>query len=432
MANITWNKGTVVRLVGLLVLLAGAVFAFAWSPEQPVPEPVTVVRPAKTLVVSSAGRDAGRVYSGVVQASEQVDLSFRVSGPLIELPVAAGQEVAAGDLLAQIDPRDYRSQLARVTGKLEEARARLRAMKAGEREEVIRMRETELAAAEAEAENARIELERLRTLAEQGVVSQSEFDQAQLRSDTANQLRESAEQALRQAREGARPEDIEAQEAVVRGLEAQETDARNALSDTTLRAPFDGVVARRYVENFQDVRATQRIVSLQDVSVVDIVADVPESVVVMARREMVERVTVTFDSLPDRSFDVTYKEMETEADSRTQTYAVTVEMPAPEDVNILPGMAASLNVRLKPEFMEMARGVPVPVSAVFTDPEGRPHVWKLAPDTMTVSLAPVAVDAPSGDQILVTSGLVDDEEIVTAGVHFLSEGMKVRRLENGR
>jgi len=418
------------RIVGAVLVIGALIALLVYEPPKPVVEAPDVIRPAKVMKVESAGRIAARSYSGVVKANEHVELSFRVAGPLIELPVHRGQEVDKGDLIAQIDPRDFKTAVEKATSRLEKARAQLKALKAGEREEVVRMRENQLAAVKADYENAVIETKRYAQLLKDGVVSQSEFDQVKLRADTAQERVGAAEQDLKQAKEGARPEDIEAQEALVHGLEIQKQEAGHRLADTTLRAPFHGVIALQYVENLEDVSAKQPIVSVQDVSEIEVVADVPESVIALVRRENVASTKVEFEAVRGRTFDVDFKEIEAVADARTQTYALTVSMPAPEDVRILPGMAATLTIELKPDAAIVAKGFPVPLSAVFADAEGKPRIWKVDPKKLEVHLVPVEISKPTGNLVLVQKGLEVGDEIVTAGVHFLREGMQIRRLES--
>jgi len=241
-----------------------------------------------------------------------------------------------------------------------------------------------------------------------------------------------SEQNLRKAKEGARPEDIEAQEAAIRGLIARQEAARDALDDTSLRAPFAGRVGRQHAENFQDVQAGQPIVSLQDAARVEIVADLPEALVALAKKDHVKAMTVRFDSVPARTFDVEFSEIETMADERTQTFALTVHMEAPEDVRLLPGMPATLQIQLGAGALAAASTKLIPITAVFSDPEGEPHVWRVDGADLSVHLVPVTIGEPAGDRIVVTQGLEEGDEIVTAGVHFLREGMQVRRLESQR
>ena len=126
------------------------------------------MRPAKTVVVQTAGQTFQRSFTGVVQAQDQVDMAFRVTGPLVQLPVKAGDTVKAGDLLAQIDPRDFRSRVAKISGSLDQARAQLTAMKAGAREEDIRILKNKVSAAQSEFDNAQVEEKRYKNLLDGG------------------------------------------------------------------------------------------------------------------------------------------------------------------------------------------------------------------------------------------------------------------------
>jgi multidrug efflux system membrane fusion protein len=427
----TSRSNLVARVSGLALVVAVAVLLFTCEPKEPDLPTEEVVRPAKTLRIETLDAVTSRRYPGIVRAAELVDLAFRVGGPLIEVPVRRGETVEAGQVIARIDPRDFETRVAGITSRLEEARAALKAMQAGARPEVLRQFEAQVAAAKADLGNAEVELGRMQKLFDEKVISQSDLDGASLRVDVASQKVAAAEEQLREARKGAREEDIEAQEARIRGLEAQRDEAANALADTTLTAPFDGVVARQHAENFQTVRPNEPIVSLQNVDAVEIVADVPESLIAFVRREDVRDMSVRFEAVGDREFPVTFREVEAEADRFTQTYAVSVTMAAPEDVRVLPGMAATLKISLDRDRVGRA-GIPVPIEALFATPEGESRLWRVDPDTMRVAMIPVETGAVVADQVLITRGLDGGEEIVVAGVHFLREGLEVRRLEGDR
>jgi len=432
MAKAKSPANKIARIVGLALVVGACLFVLLWDPPEPKIEKPRIIRPAKLYEVETVAQSVSRSFSGVVKAAKEVDLAFRVSGPLVQLPINRGQEVAEGELIAQIDPRDFQVRLASVTSQLEQAEAQLSAMKTGARTEVIAQLENQLRAAKADYENAQVELKRYEQLLEDGVESQSAVDRRRLRRDTAKETMHAAEQQLAQGKKGARQEDIDAQEASIRGLQAQKRDAENALADTSLKAPFAGRIARQFVENFQEVRAGQAVVSLQDVSNVEIVADVPETLVALATREYIESIHVTFTSVGDRKFEVEFKEMETEADQRTQTYAVTVTMPASDDVRLLKGMPAELHVGLK-GMGGREEGFIVPVTAVFADESGNPHAWVARAASgkegvFDVERKAVKVDKMSGAQILVLEGLEGGDLVVTAGVHFLDDETQVRRL----
>ena len=227
---------------------------------------------------------------------------------------------------------------------------------------------------------------------------------------------------------GARPEEIEAQKAQIRALEASRDAASDQLEYTVLRAPFSGQIARTAVENFQMVQAKQPILSLQDTSKVELVADIPENVAASTTEEKVDKLEASFDFAPGRLFPIEYTEAELEADARTSTYAVTflMDAPDPEDVKILPGMSATVHVTLK-QGASSSVGWLLPADAVFADDGGGSQVWRVGPD-MRVKRTTVRTGELSGDSITVLEGLSAGDTIVTAGVRLLSDGQQVRLL----
>jgi RND family efflux transporter MFP subunit len=206
--------------------------------------------------------------------------------------------------------------------------------------------------------------------------------------------------------------------------------ARKALDDTSLLAPFAGVIADTFVDNFQNVHAMQQVVSLQDVESVEIVVDVPEKRVMQAKgTKGLYRFVATFEYLPGREFEVEVKEFSTEADPATQTYAATFVMPAPEDVLILSGMTATIREYRKEPASTEAVAYAVPIDAVPIDGQGRYYVWQVkdgADGTGTVFRVDVEVGEMVRNDILVTAGLEPGNRIALAGVHLLREGQVVR------
>lgn len=416
----------------LILLCAPALCAFALCVqgcgEKAPPPTEEAARPIKVMVVESSGSGAPRKFPGKVQASQRVDVAFRVSGPLTELPVKEGQEVQAGDVLARIDPRDFESRVASAQSALDSARAELKAMKAGERDENIRLLEAQLAAARAELDNAEKQFTRNKELLKAGVIAQRELDRYQTAREVAQAKFDSATQELARGKAGARAEDVESAESRIRGLEAQVRDAENALADTTLKAPFAGYVATLYAENHQEIQAKQPIVSIQDVSDVEVVVQVPETIVAQAVRDGRTEVLVTLPSVPGKQFEAAFKAFSTEADPKTQTYALTLTMPQPEGVNILPGMAAEAIARRTGASDASTASFLVPSSAVFADENAKQHMWVIDKTAMTAHRVDVQAGALSGDRIEVTGGLTTGDMIATSGVHYLREGMKVRVL----
>lgn len=208
--------------------------------------------------------------------------------------------------------------------------------------------------------------------------------------------------------------------------------AKKDLGDTYLRAPFSGVVANTFAENFENVKAKQVILSLQDVSKVEIEVNVPEKhVLLSANKENEFNLIAEFENLPGRRFEVSIKEFVTEADPVTQTFAATVVMVAPKDVTILPGMTAMITARRKDAARSQDAGFVVPVDSVAFDGTGGAHVWlvKSVDETIyTVHRVAVEVGPMHQDVMTITDGIKQGDRIASAGVHLLREGQRVRLL----
>ena len=193
-----------------------------------------------------------------------------------------------------------------------------------------------------------------------------------------------------------------------------------------MRAPFEGVVARRFMENFQDVQAKQPVLSLQDTRRLEIVVDAPENVVVLRGDRVRARLVATFSALPGREFPVTVKEFATEADPVTQTYEYVLALPEIPDANVLPGMSAAVSVEALEGEGGKAFVFAVPEAAVVTGEEA-PYVWVIEQGTNRAVRRTVVADEPDGSgQIAVRGGLEPGEVIATAGAHHLEEGMQVK------
>ena len=271
----------------------------------------------------------------------------------------------------------------------------------------------QLRAAQGQVRQLKAEFTRAQELAGKGILSTSELDLAR------RQLTEA------------------------RAMLAQ---ARKAVEDTVLRAPFAGTVARLDVDNFQNVQAKQRVLVLQDLSGLEVVTQIPEADVARATRgrsvdDLAAQLDAQalFDGLPGTPIPARLKEVSTVADDVTQTFRVTWAIEAPPGANILPGMTAK--IRLVPRSSAAGGGsggsgaagpkvVEVPANAVFAATDGSPRVWRVDPETMAVSAVPVQLGTIRGDRIEVVSGLSVGDTIAVTGVHELTEGQIIRRFRD--
>lgn len=341
--------------------------------KSPQPEAEPPARPVKMIVVGEDVSDFTWEYPGEVKALLDVDLSFGVGGEIIAFLVEDGQQVKKGDELAKLDPVDY-----------------------------LAARD----AAEANRRAMRSAYTRALNIFREGAGSQAEVDKT-LRDITV------AEQELARA--------------------------QKALDDTVLKAPEDGVVARKIAEVNQNVLSKESVLTFQNTSRLEIDVAIPERDFVrmepglsLEERSRKGNPAILVSSLPGVSIDARLKSFATTADPVTRTYKATFAFDNPPDMNILPGMTARVVLRPSMDTMKAKlseTGHAVPVSATAADPQGKPFVWLVDPDTMKVSRVGVTLGEMTGSDIYITSGIGTGDRIVTSGVTHLQEGAKVRPLE---
>jgi multidrug efflux system membrane fusion protein len=210
-------------------------------------------------------------------------------------------------------------------------------------------------------------------------------------------------------------------------------DAQNALKDTTLRAPFAGVIAKRYVENFEKVQAKEPIVYLQLIDELEILIDVPELMIAQFGQSKKIDVYAEFDAVAGNQYQLTVKEYSTDADPATQTYQVVLAMDQPKEANILPGMTAKVTASVQEGNDVGSTSILIPAIAVLNDADKKDYVWVFDRNSSKVSKVLVKIGSLKGSKnILVEDGLKGGDEIVIAGITKLRDGMTVRPWEKQR
>ncbi len=385
-----------------------------------------VIRPVKTLVIAAGEDIRVRSFPGKVDASRRAELAFQVPGLLVKLPVKEGQQVAKGDVIAELRQDEFKARLTSLQGQLDQARAGLAALRAGERPEERLRREAQVRSADARLANARAELNRATELLQRRAIARADFDIAETAYRMAVEDHKAAVQLAEMGTIG-REEEIQAREAEVRGLEGRVVEASIQLADCVLRAPYNGVIARRFVEEGQNVQAKAPIVRFQDVDEIEIEVDVPEAVMVTdIRTADIVQLVAELSGAPGVQFPVQIREVAQVADPTTQTFNVRVAMESPPGIQALPGMTATVTASYRRANV-LGNRILVPVSAVSKQESGQQVTWTIGPDG-TASPRAVKLGSMTGGEIEIVDGLQPGDRIAVAGVTFLRDGMKVRDL----
>lgn len=331
------------------------------------------LRPVKAMKLQKSPLSRSHTFPGTAKAIREVDLSFRVRGPLIYLNADTGRHVEHNSIIGKIDPRDFRVR--------------------------VRTLEAQLAASEAQMEEAQLQFERHRNLIMENGVSRAEFDRAKAIYEIAC--------------------------AQVKANTKHLEDTRNALKDTVLRAPFSGYIHNKYVGNHETVDAGRPIVSLVDLGVMEVEIALPENRLSQVSR--FKTFTCSFDALPGKQFTAAFKEIGKKPNPSNRSYPLTLTITQSDENRIRPGMAAKVSISLSAD--NIAGTFTVPLTAVANPQNQESYVWILDPDRNTVLRRQVSLVGLTDTGVMIRGNLHPGQWVITAGINSLTEHQSVRLLQ---
>src|SRR6516162_711896 len=348
----------VIAAVGVLALIP-ALTACKKEEKAAAPD----IRPVRTVTVEP--KQAGDTLSltGEIQPRYQADIGFRVNGKILKRPVDVGTQVKKGDLLATLDPQQFRQDL-------EVAKA-------------------DVAAAEAEVARSQAQEYRQRELLKNGNTTQVKYDQAVKTFTTAQAQADAAR--------------------------AKQVQASENLGYTDLKADADGVISAIGAEAGQVVSAGQMVIRLAQPGEREAVFNLAEAAFKNPPKDPI--VEVKLVSNPDIKTEGKVRYLSPQADPTTRTFTVRVSLPdAPPQMRLGANVIGSVTVN-------EGSSITIPGSALFQK-DGKPVVWFVDKDS-TVQLKSITVQRYQGDAVVVGGGLTQGNVVVTAGVQKLLPGQKV-------
>jgi len=351
----------------LWALVAGAALA-ACSKTEPAPDPVRAVR-TTTIVAQSAG--GAYEYAGEVRARTESRLSFRVAGKMVKRLVDIGDTVKAGQVIAQLDPQDLRLSQ-------EAARAAV-------------------TAAQVSYDQTAADFKRYKDLRDQGFISSADLE----RRDTS----------------------LKGAKAQLEQAQAQANVQGNQAAYSTLVADAKGVITGVDVEPGMVVAAGAPVVRLAHDGPRDVVFSVPEDKVALikALAQQPGHFKVRLWGAAQKTLPATIREISAAADAATRTFLVKADIGAEAANDIRLGQTATVLV----ELPQTAGITKLPLSALREE-AGRSAVWLVDRSSMTVKSQVVQLAGADGNEAVISTGLTPGQVVVTAGVHVLNPGQKVK------
>lgn len=339
---------------------------------EPPPEEVERVRAIKPYYVSEpAGGDVRR-YSGTIAASDTSAMSFAVPGTVATVNVSQGEHVSAGQVLATLDPAPFELN--------------------------VQGARSQLATAQANHDEKELALDRQRQLYERGWVAKAALDQAVAAFDAAE-----GDLNLARSRLGT---------------------AERDLANTRLVAAFDGLIAERHVEPFEEVTVGTPIFQINSDGALEVDASVPDSVI--ARLSVGAPVTVEVSTATGCGCAGRITEIGTESTAANTVSVTAALLDSPRE--LLPGMSAEVSVVLSSTLE--ARGYLIPLAAIAPGDEAAPgYIFKFDIDAGVVRKVPVSGgEAVTDNFVEVVEGIAAGDIIAVAGVSFLRDGQRVKLL----
>jgi RND family efflux transporter MFP subunit len=336
-------------------------------------ESKTIIRPVRYQQVYSKGSGRIRTFSGSARAGQHSRLSFKVAGTVKRVLVSVGDRVDVGDLLAELDPKDYALKVQQAEAALDQGKA--------------------------QARNAEVNYERVRGLYESENASRNDLDDARTAYESAS--------------------------AAVRSTEKQYELAKLQRSYTKLIAPSDCAIAEVNIEVNENVSPGSQVLAMTSGTRPEVTVAVPE--ILISDINEGDNVSVIFDAIPSREFTATVIEVGIASTGLVTTFPVTVRIDK-ADSEIRPGMAAEASFTFEATGGE--NRFIVPPFAVSEDLDGR-FVYLVEPagtERGVIHRREVTVGELTRDGLEILNGLVDGELLVTAGISKLSEGLEVRLL----
>jgi HlyD family secretion protein len=338
-----WAKIWIV--CGILLFLGLGAWRVLSNALDKTPE-VTVQR---VTTVSAASAPEGVILNatGYIVAAHKIQVAAKVVGKVKWIGVEKGDRVKEGDVLVRLEDDEYQAQLQQAKGQLANLQARLDEALNGSRPEEVAQAQANLDSAKADLGNAKITLDRTRSLVQEGVTTRQALDDAQARYDSAVHRVNALQKTFELVKLGPRREQVDALRGQVDQMKGVLAYAETTLANTVIRAPVTGTILERAVEKGEfvttgfvgDRGAKGYVVALADLNDLEVELDISQND--FAKLRSGQRGVITTDAFRDRSYEGVIKEISPEANRQKATVQIKVKVVKPDSF-LRPEMNASV------------------------------------------------------------------------------------------
>jgi HlyD family secretion protein len=352
--------------------------------------------------------------NGTVQAERSVNVSPKTAGILSSLQVKEGDRVEQGQLLAYMDDSNLKGNLLQQQANLVAAQATLKKIETGNRPEDIAQLRAKLNDAKFNLRQAESDLRRYQKLSEAGAISQQSYDSYLTTRDRSQAQVDEAEQALALAQKGSRQEDIDQARAQVVAAQGAVQTVQTQLDDTVIRAPFSGIVVRKYADPGSFVTPTTAGSSVSSATSSSILALASRNQIVakvaetnVSRIRIGQTVTIQADAYPGKTFAGKVAQIASQSvvEQNVTSFEVKISLFDPQQL-LRSGM--SVEVTFNAGTLKQVLVVP---TATIVRQDSAQGVFVIADDRPPVFVS-ITTGATVNDKTEVRSGLTENEQIL--------------------
>lgn len=357
-------------LVKSLICITLLISATACQEQKKVSSDVEAVRAVKLFTVLESATKVTRTFPGQSASSSTLMLSFPVAGQLSLMAVSVADEVEKGELLAKLDDASFILDQ--------------------------RVAEAEFKKAKASYAEKKSDYDRKVPLAEKGWIARNDLVQSESAMESAKQQ--------------------------VSLMRAKVNLAKNKVEDTLMKAPFSGVISERLAERHEQVSAGQQVISMEGNGAIEVHFSIPERL--LSKVVLGQVAEVKFNAL-GALFAARVTEVASKADTGS-LFKIKVSLLAPPP-SVKSGMSAEVSLNIGHSIGDQYFLIPL-TSIMAGDRQTKSYVYVFEEDSLLLKKRAVLVAKVStSDNFIAVTGVKAGEEVVSAGVSFLSDGLQVTR-----